>query len=39
MLACVVTLRFDPLIEALDDSPLGEFLKGIIYERARLTAG
>ena len=27
MLARVVTLRFDPLIEAFDDSPVGEFLK------------
>ena len=27
MLARVVTLRFDPLIEAFDDSPLREFLK------------
>ena len=28
MLARVVTLRFDPVIEAFDDAPLQEFLKG-----------
>ena len=27
MLARVVTLRFDPLLEAFDDGPLQEFLK------------
>ena len=27
MRACVVTLRFDPLLEAFDDSPLQELLK------------
>ena len=27
MLACVVTLRFDPVLGAFDDSPLQEFLR------------